>query len=181
MRTPADRLKLLLDGGASARYHTQPYMPKQTVADHTYRMLAILLAYMPGGPSDVLMRAALCHDVAECMTCDMPSPFKLANPECSKIVAKAERDVLVRAGLWYEDLLNDHERAWLRAADWLELAMFARDQFYVGNRGAIPVFDAISKAWTDYPLDWPTEAEALMGLLHAEMVSLRTITPIAGS
>lgn len=73
-RGTLDPLRLILDGGRVARYHAEPDAPRQTVAEHSWRVAVIAGSLYPDRPALVL--AALYHDAAEGVTGDVPAPAK---------------------------------------------------------------------------------------------------------
>ena len=71
-----DRFTLLLRGGDVLRYHAEGrHLQPQSVAEHTWRMLVILLHLWPNSSKELIL-AVLYHDVAECYTGDFPRNSK---------------------------------------------------------------------------------------------------------
>ena len=140
-------LVLRLTGGAVKRYHTIPIIGTQTVAEHSYRVAAILRYIDPG--ADV--QNALDHDVAEVITGDLPFGVKKINPEVKQSIRGVEQHVLEKHGITIP--YNDEM---LHIADLLEMGLFGTDQAELGNKLAYTIIDNVLNA-LDY-LDLPTRA-----------------------
>lgn len=70
-----NQLQLVLAGGRVARFHTQPTLKCESVAEHSY-LVAWLATIVAGSPSANLLLACLGHDLPEHVLGDMPSPAK---------------------------------------------------------------------------------------------------------
>ena len=66
--------------GFVERWHANPDVPAQTLADHHGRTTQIVLFFWPDAEPD-LIYAALHHDCGELHVGDMPSPAKEAAPD----------------------------------------------------------------------------------------------------
>ena len=84
--------------GSVARWHTNPDVPAQTLADHHGRVAQIILFFWPKAPSSLLY-AALHHDCGEMITGDVPSPAKDANPALKAALSQAEADARKDMGI----------------------------------------------------------------------------------
>src|SRR5579859_3219148 len=145
-----DALKLKLRGGNVSRYHVEGRAIDQTVAEHTWRLLVILLDLWPNASPD-LVKTALYHDVAEGFIGDVHAPLKRALPGVENIELEYERWL----GLPHAAHLSALEQVQLKCADYLELLMYsstiptsrARDIVKVGEdyiyklTAALPVED----------------------------------------
>lgn len=120
---PAERLAEFLKAGKVRRYHTIPDVaPSQTVAEHTFNVMLILLVFHPD-PSVKLLRAAAYHDLAERWTGDIPATVKWAAPGLADCLSQIEADVEQRLELAVD--LPAPQVPWLKAADILELILHA--------------------------------------------------------
>lgn len=66
-----------LRAGGVVRYHALPEIPKQTIAEHTWRLIRILRHVWVGVP-DHIIKHAECHDMDELWVGDIPAPVKKA-------------------------------------------------------------------------------------------------------
>lgn len=69
-------LESQLRAGGVVRYHAIPELPKQTIAEHTWRLIRILRLIWPDAPDHVI-RHAECHDMDELFIGDIPAPVKI--------------------------------------------------------------------------------------------------------
>lgn len=116
-----DPLRLILRGGAVRRYHTEEGMAAQTVAEHTWRLMVILLHLWPDA-SPRLLTTALYHDVPEGLFGDAPAPVK-RDPVLKAAYDVQEAEYSLFLGIRDESALNPAEYARLKCADYLELCM----------------------------------------------------------
>lgn len=120
--------------GRVRRFHNQPnIIGQQTVAEHTFGVLNLLLQLHPD-PSLNLIKAALVHDGAEGETGDIPAPVKWAYRSLGREIDAIEEEVMMRHGWIFP--VSVEESTWLKACDMLEGLQFARDQRILGNTGA---------------------------------------------
>jgi len=121
----ADRLALLLSGGKVHRYH-QDGQP-QSVSEHTWRMLVILLHFWPLANRSMIL-AALYHDVAERYTGDIPNPVKRHSPQVAEVVKQMERDFHEHLHISTTSELTVEDQARVSCADYLELCITCKER-----------------------------------------------------
>lgn len=128
------RLKLMRAAARVQRCHTTPSIYRQSVGEHTFGLLAILNEIYSGTLEDHarLMIAVLQHDVAETITGDAPAPAKWMYPELEGALRIAEEGVRIDYGLGMS--LTDHEKRVLKFCDFMELSIFAMEEYDMGNR-----------------------------------------------
>lgn len=124
------RLKARREGGAVERCHTVPHSGGYTNGHHSYNLAQIILTFHPD-PSLNLIRASLDHDVPERWVGDTPATAKWNNPALKQALMEAEAKVEKRLGLDYK--LTENEVRWLKAADILEIYIWAKEQCALGN------------------------------------------------
>jgi len=129
----------VLQAGQVTRYHAAPIDRKQTIAEHTFGVLAIIYELEPH-PSPNLIKAAVFHDVAEIATGDIPAPVKKANLHIKKVFDELEDVALKDMGVTMPDL-TDHEQWLLKVADCLEGMHYCDMRIRAGDLGAIEVRD----------------------------------------
>lgn len=126
----------LLDGGFIERYHVkgQRMLTRQCVAEHSWRMAAIL-RYMWPDCRPELIWATLFHDVSERVTGDVPANIKRATPAIAEAVHTVsiaeEKRLNIRFALTLEE---EKVLGWL---DRIEGAMHCLDELEMGNRKII--------------------------------------------
>ena len=140
-----NRMRLALAGGDVRRYHTFRE-GAQNVAEHTYRVyhIAVYLADQLGvnlWPAD--FHYLMCHDIAEVQTGDVPFYAKRVTPEIKQVMDKAERKVYREYGY---DNLDDTNRDLIKAAELIEMGMFAIEQTHRGNNEYKSVSQNIEEA-----------------------------------
>lgn len=127
------RLKLMRAAGRTIRFHTMPSHHKQTVGEHTFGAMAILRAIYPDA-NGLLYTTLLEHDAPEPLTGDIPSNVKWRNPNLVKLLDVIEGDVSSRFDLMGDASLSETERRILKYCDWMELVLFAVEEYCMGNR-----------------------------------------------
>lgn len=151
----SEQLDFIRRGGQTRRFHTFPVIQQQNVAEHSHGV-AMLVSWLaqasePGLGVPLLM-AALCHDLAEHVVGDIPSPAKKAMPDYpptesdvagaaptgggtfSAVFGKIETDLLDENELMWEHLLNETEKRWLALADVAECGLFCIRERMMGNK-----------------------------------------------
>lgn len=156
----------LLEASNIKRYHTFPIIGEQTVGAHTHRVL-ILLDYLADGIPAYLYRAVLYHDSAELATGDIPATTKWSEPALShglkKIEEQWERDHCIVPST----SLNEHRL--LKTADMLELVMFSRDQWRLGNKRSLELMGrGILFIYSMYPEGVPEKVDNLIRKIEDE-------------
>lgn len=120
-----NHVDMLIRAGLTVRYHTEPEMPKQTVAEHVFNMLTTLSAWCPDAPADVY-RIILFHDAPETVSGDTPATAKWANPNLKRELDKIEYEFWEDYGPRHD--IESHDE-WLRivkALDTLELLWYCQ-------------------------------------------------------
>ena len=124
------------DAGAVKRYHTKRLIGEQTVAQHTFNALLIVLEIEPN-PSLNLIKAVMYHDLPELFTGDIPAPFKWQYPKLAEQLEIAEAAILDAGAMLVE--LTEYEKQVLKFADMMELVLFCNEQMCMGNMYTEPI------------------------------------------
>jgi hypothetical protein len=124
-------IKLLRGAASVVRVHTRRTIHRQTVGEHTFGALGLLL-HIEENPSLDVIRALLYHDVPEFISGDVPSPTKKQYPELRRILEDIEQKVLRGHGL--DTDLSPRDQRLLDYCDIMELAMFASEEIDMGNQ-----------------------------------------------
>lgn len=155
--------------GGVRRFHTEPQLPAQTVAEHSWGVAVMAFRLWP---DDVgLLQGCLTHDLGEIGCGDIPSPSKREWPALAQASDLVE-DVTRRAlGVHVE--LTNVQRARLKFLDRMELAWYAAEQRLCGNRYAGVVFHKVMHAiltmQQERTITLPDEAQTWINNLRTEM------------
>ena len=104
------------------RWHTQPSVPVQTVAEHSFGMMMLLEALHPN-PSVDLFRAVLRHDLHESLGGDIPFSAKRDYPFLKDFDLLVEKEFVDKFNL--QPLhLSDVDLLWLLYLDRLEVLLY---------------------------------------------------------
>lgn len=119
-----DNLLEFYTSADTRRYHNKRGVPIQTVKEHSFGMLLLLLKLHPN-PSANLMRAIVEHDLPETSGyfCDIPHDLKEEYPIFREIEAKVEAKFRSDFGL-PENKLTDVEKIWLKYLDGLDVICY---------------------------------------------------------
>jgi len=129
-----DQAKCLWEGGLTRRLHTVLHLQHYDVAQHSWRMAALLFALHPN-PSQKLLWAVLFHDVPERWVGDMPAPAKWNG--LGDALEKAEHKIAKKLDIDFD--LEWEEVLWLKGLDILELFLFCEDEVRLGNLHLVEV------------------------------------------
>ncbi len=114
----------ILDAGRVRRFHTVPSHPHQTVAEHSWGAVMILLYIYPGATASCV-RYMLAHDLGERTTGDIPAHAKWANERFKAALEEVEDAELKRLG-FDDSAIPLAEKAAMKCADLLDLLLFCR-------------------------------------------------------
>lgn len=129
--------------GKVTRYHTWERVRDQSVGEHTWQVMRILLAIHPHA-SPELMRHAMFHDVGERAVGDVPYPVKRENPELKVAFDALEQSATLQMTPWgvmAGVLLTDEERNLFKLAEFIEMYEWGCDEVALGNKNAVLVRD----------------------------------------
>lgn len=126
--------------GQIARYHTWPTHRTQSVGEHSWQILRILLTIWPAAPRRMLVHTTL-HDVGE-MAGDIPYPGKKNDPVLKDRMNVAERrvhsEMTSRWNLPPAIVLSHYEEKVFKLCEYLEMWEFGLHEQNMGNRyGAV--------------------------------------------
>lgn len=128
----------ILDSGEVERFHQQPRVTKQTIAQHSWRMSMLIQYFNPDCRKELIL-AALTHDCSEYVTGDSPATIKWHSPilkaELDSIEEKVEKDWGIQFGL------TEPEKRLLKFCDVLEGMIYTTDRYESGERRAAFAYD----------------------------------------
>lgn len=141
-------------GGAVERCHGITHYGSYSVAAHTWGVLSLLYILWP----DDFGRLApnvMFHDVPEAWVGDIPAPTKRYSRVVKAACEEMELQILKRFQLPSDLILDDLDRAKVRACDSLELYLWSREQVLGGNQHASCIVRELNRFYLETPLPEP--------------------------
>jgi 5'-deoxynucleotidase YfbR-like HD superfamily hydrolase len=142
--TNQERVKFLREASDVQRLHVIRTIGEYSNGQHTFNMLAMLRLLRPDA-SRSLIWAILEHDIPERAIGDVPSPA-LRNVYWRSDDDRKQEEFNVLIELFGDHHyfgLSKEDHDWLRGLDLLELYLYSRDQFRLGNRNLEVMREAI--------------------------------------
>jgi 5'-deoxynucleotidase YfbR-like HD superfamily hydrolase len=133
---PAQALRQV---GGVKRYHTEPFIPPQSVAEHSWHVAMLARLLWPEEPQLVL--AALLHDTGE-LAGDLPAPAKWRSPALK--AASNDEERAVREAIGTQLSLTPEESFKLKFVDYLEACWYCTELRIAGNHFATVIFNRLS-------------------------------------
>jgi 5'-deoxynucleotidase YfbR-like HD superfamily hydrolase len=124
-------IDFIIAGSEVKRYHTVRTLTTETVGHHSHGVAMLCLLLNPDA-SVHLLTAALYHDLAECVTGDIPSPAKRLYGIGNQ-VSELEDKLLSDHGVSMPQLMPFEKRI-LKLADIAQGALFCTREVELGNR-----------------------------------------------
>lgn len=122
--------------GLVKRYHTWETLMVQSVAEHSWQVMRILLAIYPGAPRHMLVHC-MTHDIGEAVAGDMPYPIKLVYPALRQVCDEAEamtHDVMSNTwGVPARKELPAVEKSIFKLAEFMEMWEYGLHEVELGN------------------------------------------------
>lgn len=125
-------------GGAVLRYHTWPTIQRQTVAEHSWNLVRILVTIWPMAPASAILYAQF-HDTPEVATGDPPYPVKAENPLLKSEHDRLEMEAAVPMGIWQHLRPDPYWRNRVKLCDTIEMWEFGLDEMALGSQFARPI------------------------------------------
>jgi len=155
--------------GRITRYHTWPRIQQQSVGEHSWQVMRIILAIWPDADRDLLIHTVT-HDVGEIATGDLPFPAKARDPELKKKIDDAEKSTHLRMSMPWSlpapKALSPEQMTVFKLAEYIEMWEWALDDMDMGNSNAelvrIRTLEAIEKMTPDVPTDVQVRAHSYM-------------------
>lgn len=145
------RLLYQVLAGGVQRWHAEPVTAQQTVAQHSFNVVLVLMTIVPAQElTRNLLLAALLHDTGEIATGDIPKQTRWAlGPQCQSALDRLELLARRKAGMMAPELAGC-ERQYLHAADHIEAYLFALFQLSAGNQLALRWVDRLQQTERDH-------------------------------
>lgn len=129
--------------GRVTRYHTWERIREQSVGEHTWQLLRIILAIHPQVSRELLI-FAMFHDIGERVTGDVPFPVKREHPEVKVAFDRMEHEAqLQMATSWGVSAgikVPHEELTTLKLAEFIEMMEWGLDEMALGNHCAELVY-----------------------------------------
>lgn len=131
--------------GQVKRYHQFRLLHEETVAEHSFNVVNLVLILTNGTASAALLVAAITHDMGEYVSGDIPAPVKRG----LGIDAQAILEILENTGLSsiHHNLapITTEETFTLKVADYLDGLLKCREEIRLGNMEMILVGEQYRK------------------------------------
>lgn len=125
--------------GRVLRWHTWPHIRPQTVAEHSWQLLRILICIWPEVPAHV-MSYVVRHDCGEIKTGDAPYPVKVDNPDIAEGMNRVEEQSLeeqFNTGFLILGPDVSVEEKWaVKLAEFIEMWEWGEEECLLGNQFA---------------------------------------------
>jgi 5'-deoxynucleotidase YfbR-like HD superfamily hydrolase len=110
-------------------------------------------------PDDFQRLAIYClsHDIPEAWVGDIPAPVMWASAELKGVLGKLEKKLIASVGCPSEENLSPEDLAKLKACDRLELYIWCKEQWMMGNRFVADCMLALETYFTENPLPQPAK------------------------
>lgn len=158
--TKLQRLLLARDSACVTRFHTARVVHDETVAEHSFNVVNMLLIMTNGYAKRDLLLAALVHDMGEPQVGDIPSPVKRAlPPEVGETMESLEMEAILNIHPYLEGPhggLGADDYALISLADKLDGLMKCRDELRLGNKGIREIGDRYIQYIQELTDKWDT-------------------------
>lgn len=121
----------VLWAGSIVRYHNRPTAQRQTVGEHTWRVL-VIYTELWGIPRAEVYQYIIYHDVPEIVTGDVPFMAKRRFPQIKQVLHHIELDHVPKILDLKLPEITMEEKGQIKAADLLEMLFFAVDDYHMG-------------------------------------------------
>lgn len=130
--------------GAVKRWHTWPVLHGETVAEHSWNVLRILLQLFPDAPREVLVYVTY-HDLGGVKTGDLPYPIKRDNPVLKETMDRIETESWREQGISCEPI-TAYWKARVKVCDMLDMWEFGIHDYLMGSCYARPIVAEVGTA-----------------------------------
>lgn len=163
--TNQERVKFLREAADVQRLHVIRTIGEYSNAQHSFNMLAMLKLLWSDAPKE-LFWAIVEHDIPERVIGDVPSPA-LRNVYQESLPSVVVEEIHVMEEIYGRSSdfhgITDDLNCWLKGLDILELYLYAKDQFRLGNRNLETMRVAIEERFKRDAAKFP---EPILNLYH---------------
>jgi 5'-deoxynucleotidase YfbR-like HD superfamily hydrolase len=125
-------IDFLVCGAHTKRFHTIPTIHNETVGHHTTLVCGLLYLLYPDCRREVLINAIF-HDMAECVTGDIPSPSKRAGYVDRAALSKSEDQIIQNHGIFQPEITAE-EGHMIKVCDILAGMEACSHEIRMGNK-----------------------------------------------
>jgi 5'-deoxynucleotidase YfbR-like HD superfamily hydrolase len=165
LRDNQEKVKFLREAADVQRLHVIRTIGEYSNGHHSFNMLAMLKLLWPDAPV-ALVWAIVEHDIPERVIGDVPSPA-LRHVYQASLPAVAVKEIHVMEEIYGRNSdfhgITDDLNSWLKGLDLLELYLYAKDQFQLGNRNLETMRVAIEERFKRDAGKYPVE---ILNLYH---------------
>lgn len=155
--TKLQRLLRARDSACVTRFHTARVVHDETVAEHSFNVVNLILIMTDGKATKELLLAALVHDMGEPQVGDIPSPVKRAlPPEVGEAMERLEWQAIKEIHPYLQSGLTKGDERTLSLADKLDGLMKCRDELRLGNKGIREIGDRYIQYIQELTDKWDT-------------------------
>jgi len=135
------QIKLAREAGIIKRYHMCRMITEETVAEHSFNVVNLMLVLTEGRASKACLMAGLLHDMGEYAVGDIPSNIKRALPHeiRNQIQLKEEEAIAKIHPTTAYDILTDDEKHLVDLCDKLDGLLKCTEELKMGNQHIIPI------------------------------------------
>jgi 5'-deoxynucleotidase YfbR-like HD superfamily hydrolase len=159
------RISNVIESGEVQRFHAVPSVPMQSVAQHAWGV-SVLCTFIKTDPRPDMIMFALCHDMEELYTGDIPFTTKREVTGLNELLEKAE-DACRKEHLFDLPRITKAEKAVIKFADMLEglrwTMIYERGDKVVCHRWRAAIWDMMH------------HEETLLALSDAEMQRVKAL------
>jgi 5'-deoxynucleotidase YfbR-like HD superfamily hydrolase len=135
------QMQAIRQAGGVMRYHTEPFIPPQSNAQHSWNVAMLARQLWPNEPH--LLLAALLHDTGE-VRGDLPAPSKWRNAMLKEASNIIEHEARQEIGT--QLFLTADEQFKLKFVDYLEACWYCTELRLAGNQHATVIFNRLLEA-----------------------------------
>lgn len=139
----------VLWAGSIVRYHNRPTAQRQTVGEHTWRVL-VIYTELYGMPRAEVYKHIIYHDVPEIVTGDIPFMPKREFPQLKQVLHHIELDYIPNILDYSLPEITKEEKTQIKTADLLEMMFFAVDDVKMGCQFSTDIVFNIIEALGGY-------------------------------
>jgi len=138
-------IKLAREAGKTKRYHMVNTIKEESVAEHSFNVVNLVLILSEGKASRSLILAALTHDMGETAIGDIPSQIKkMLSFEAREELCAKEQEAIDRIHPHIHANIDADEKHLLEICDNLDGLLKCIDELKMGNQHIIPVGERYS-------------------------------------
>lgn len=155
------------------RFHQHTTHEVDTVGKHSCGVALMVFLIDPTASREVIL-SAMCHDLGEYITGDIPAPTKrMISGSAARELAAVESEVLKEHGFDFKDDLSATDYILLKLGDYFDGLAFCIEEAERGNLGLIEVARTYIRYIPDFMqhtvgLPWERNAQEIYNYLYGQ-------------